>query len=171
MAKLSIKKSTFENLQSKLADKRAGKNFASRKTHTKSYAIEHNLYLPAGEISWNNDNLDWTAAIRGKYNTDFETWSDIHWKSKTTRVVNLKSMSEEELHEYKRIASRKSRMKSQLEICDVTVEQFLVHIGVNELEFFSDEYQAENKVQEGNKVSVYNLEYYINNGQLEALLE
>ena len=171
MTKLTIKKSSVASLQQKLADKRASKNFASRKTHTKTYAKDHNLYLPAGELSWNNDNLDWTAAIRGKYNTDFETWSNIHWKSKTTNVVNLKSMSDEELKTYKKVASRKSRFKSQLDCCEVDLDKFLLHIGVEESEFFSDEYQAENKVTKDNHTSIYNLEYYINNGQLESLLE
>ena len=73
MAKTTIKKSTIEALQQKLADKRAKKNFASRKTHTKKYAEKHNLFLPAGETSVYGDNIDWTAAIRGKYNVDFET--------------------------------------------------------------------------------------------------
>jgi len=170
MTKLTLQNTTIAKLQKDLADKRASKNFASRKTHTKQYAVKHNLYLPSGEKSWNDDNLDWTQAILQKYDTDFETWSDIHWKSKTTNVVNLNSMTDDELKTYKKIASRKSRFKSQLECCDVKLDKFLVHIGVNELEFFSDEYQAANIVTKGNPKSIYNLEYYIDNGQLEPLL-
>jgi len=171
MAITTFKLNTIEKLQAGIREGKAKKNFASRKTHTKSYAKEHNLYLPAGEVSWNNDNIDWHEAIKQKYNTDFETWSDIYWSSKPKSTRNLKAMSDDEAKEYKRIASRKSRMKSQLELCDVSIDQFLAHIEVTADEFFSDKYQADNKVKEGNSVSIYNLEYYINNGQLASLLE
>ena len=170
MAKTTIKLSTIEALQQKLADKRAKKNFASRKTHTKKYAEKHNLFLPAGETSVYGDNIDWTAAIRGKYNVDFDTWSNIHWSSKPVTTRNLKSMTEDELKTYKKIASRKSRFKSQLECADISLTDFLAHIEVDEDVFFSDEYQADNKVTKENRTSIYNLEYYIENGTLEALL-
>ena len=172
MAKTTIKLNSIDNLREEIKIRKAKKNFASRKTHTKNFAKEHNLYLPDGEVSWNNDNIDWHEAIKQKYNTDFETWSDIFWSSKPKSSVNLKAMSEDEQKEYKRIASRKSRLKSQLDIIDISIDQFLSHIDVTADEFFSDKYQADNKVTaEGNTVSIYNLEYYINNGQLASLLE
>jgi len=71
MATITIKKSSIEEIKQELANKRAGKNFASRKTNTKKFAIKHNLYLPLGEKSIYDDNIDWTAAIKQKYDTTF----------------------------------------------------------------------------------------------------
>ncbi len=161
MATITIKKSSIEEIKQELANKRAGKNFASRKTNTKKFAIKHNLYLPLGEKSIYDDNIDWTAAIKQKYDTTFEVWSDIHWKSKKVSTRNLKDMTDEEYKSYKNAASRKCRFNAQLKITGVSLDDFLTHICVNEAKFFSDEYQDEHKVTKGNKVSVYNLEYWL----------
>ena len=161
MATITLGKSTIETIRQELADKRASKNFASRKTNTKKFAVKHNLLLPVGEKSVYDDNIDWTEAIKQKYDTTFEVWSDIHWKSKKVSTRNLNDMTSDEFKSYKNAASRKCRFNAQLKITGVDLPLFLTTIGKTEDEFFSDEYQAANKVQKGSKVSVYNLEYWL----------
>lgn len=157
----SITNDTMGELRQKLINRRAKNNFASRKTHTKKYAQEHNLYLPDGETSVYGDNIDWTAAIRGKYNVDFDTWSDIHWKSKSTVTRDLKNMTPEEFKSYKNAASRKCRFNAQLKLADIKLADFLERAGYSEDFFFSDEYQNSHKVSEGSRTSVYNIEYWM----------
>jgi len=157
----SITKDTMGELRQKLIDQRATKNFASRKSHTKKYALENGLLLPSGEVSVYDDNINWAAAIRGKYDVSFDTWSDIHWKSKTTVTRDLKNMTPEEFKTYKNVASRKCRFNAQLKLADVKLTDFLERAGYSEEYFFSDQYQDEHKVTTGSRTSVYNIEYWM----------
>jgi hypothetical protein len=156
-----LNKQTIIALREKLVVGNQKKNFASRKANTKKYAIENNLLLPVGQSSHFDDNIDWCAAIKAKYDVSLEVWSDISWKSKKVITRDLKNMTDEQLKSYKNFASRKTRFNNQLKHSGVSLDKFLTKIAVTEDIFFSDQYQEDHKVTKDNKMSVYNLEYWI----------
>jgi len=164
----TITKNSLDAIRERLAETKAKHNFASRKTHTKTYAKTHNLFLPAGELSVYKDNIDWIAAIAGKYDTDFETWSNIYWSSKPSRTRGLKDMAPDDLAEYKRWHSRKSKFSSQLKLAEVELSAFLEKIDTTEDIFFADAYGVVYKEEHGTKASAYNLESWF--GIIEQMI-
>jgi hypothetical protein len=144
--------------------------FASRKSRTKSYAVENKLFLKAnqtsqfenkvfeiktGENSYKSVRIDWEKAIKEVYNVSLAEWLSLDFKSQVKTVRNLSSMTQEEVDAYNREASRKSKMIKQLKTINMTFVDFLKQIEVDEDKFKSDEFLAEFKSQnvaEGRKV-------------------
>jgi len=152
-----MKKLTKINLEKYNEQLKASKNakrFASRKTHTKTYAIENKLFLKANQTSsfenkpfdikidgkYKTVRIDWEAAVSGKYGVSIDEWKSLDFKSRKVSQRDIKNMSDAEWNEYNRFFSRKSKFNKVLQSVEVELADFLEAIESTEEVFFSDMY-------------------------------
>jgi hypothetical protein len=141
MKKFSLKSKELNALLVNADVERLARNFASRKTNTKKFAKEHQLFLKDGQTSaFENElfeepieasrvnkrvvfsgpnvefRIDWEEAIKQRYNgqCSLEQWLDHTWKSKTVKSRNLSAMSKEDESTYNCWFSHKSKLKKEL---------------------------------------------------------
>jgi len=159
MKKLQLN-STQLKLQNKSTEQSKFKNvFASRKSHTKTYAIKKELFLNSDQVSsYENKEfevevngilktvrIDWESAVLGKYNTSIEFWKSNKFKSQVKTDRNLKEMSTDEWNAYNREMSRKSKFKKQLKVVGLELTDFCEQVEIKESEFFTDKFLSDYK--------------------------